>query len=110
MEGPVAVGQAEATDEVILEYLDGLLGCIDAVICWFKKLPFAVLLLEEGFDRLHTLIVCHVECWLVSFIFEFVEDGLKGGDDLIIIKVVGRLSKDIVCVVVVCNKEVLHAI
>ena len=69
LERPVAVCRAEVAYEVVFERLDGTLGRIDAMVRWLFKLPFAVFFLEEGFDWFRTLIVCHVECRLVSFIF-----------------------------------------
>ena len=49
LERPVADCQAEAADEVIFKRLDGTLSRIDAMVCWLYKLPFVILLLEEGF-------------------------------------------------------------
>ena len=46
----------------------------------------------------------------MAFVFEFVEDGFEGGDDCFIFKVAEGLDKDLVCVVVVCNEEVLHTV
>ena len=69
LEGPVAVGRAEATDEVVLERLDGPSGRIDAVVCRFDKLPFAVLLLEEGF-----LLALSIDClsrWMWACVLYF---------------------------------------
>ena len=66
---------------MVFERLDGTFGRIDAMVYWLYKLPFAVFLLEAGFYWFLALIVRHIECRLVSFIFEFVEDGLEGGDD-----------------------------
>ena len=47
---------------MIFKRLDGAFGCVDAMVCWFDKLPLAILLLEEGLDRFGTLIVGEVEC------------------------------------------------
>ena len=69
LEWPVAVGRAEAADEVLFKRLDGMLGRDDAMIRWFYKLPFAILLLEEGLDRFGALIVGDIECRLVYFVF-----------------------------------------
>ena len=49
--------------------LDGLFGCVDAMVCWFDELPLAILLLEEGLDRFGALVVGDLECRLVSFVF-----------------------------------------
>ena len=66
---------------MVFERLDGTFGRIDAMVRRLEKLPFAVLFLEEGFYRFRALIVRHIEGRLVSFICEFVEHGLEGGDD-----------------------------
>ena len=58
---------AQATDEVVFERLDRPLGGVDAVIGWFNKLPFAVLLFEVRFERRGGLVVGYVESGLVSF-------------------------------------------
>ena len=54
---------------MIFKRLDGTLGCVDAMVRWFYKLPFAIFLLEEGLDRFGALIVGDVECRRVSFVF-----------------------------------------
>ena len=61
--------------------LDGPLGCVDAMVCWFDKLPLAILLLEEGFDGFGALVVGDVECRFVPFIFQFVEYRFECLDD-----------------------------
>ena len=33
LQGPVAVGRAEAADEVVFICLDGAFGCVDAMVC-----------------------------------------------------------------------------
>ena len=54
---------------MVFERLHGTLGRIDAMVCWLYKLPFVILLLDEGFDWFCALIVGDIECRLVSFIF-----------------------------------------
>ena len=93
-----------------LEHLDGTFSRIDAVVCRLEKLPFAVLLLEEGFDWICALVVGHVECGLVSFIFEFVEDGLEGGDDHLVFEIVDGPREDVVRIIFVRHEEVLRAV
>ena len=58
---------------MIFKRLDGTLGCVDAMVRCFYKLPFAIFLLEEGLDWFGALIVGDVECRLVPFIFQLVE-------------------------------------
>ena len=62
-DGPLTVSCAEATDEVVSERLDGLLGGIHTVVCWFHKLPSASFLLEVFFDVGGRLVIRHIECW-----------------------------------------------
>ena len=50
LERPVVVGAAKATDEVVLECLDGALRGVDPVVCRFGKLPLAVFFLEKLTD------------------------------------------------------------
>ena len=59
---------------MVLVGLDGALCCVDAVVCRFDELPFAILLLEEDFDGLGALVVGDVKGRFVSFIFQFVEN------------------------------------
>ena len=59
---------------MVLVGLDGAFRCVDAVVGRFDELPFAIFLLEEGFDGLGALVVRHIEGWSVAFIFEFVEN------------------------------------
>ena len=59
---------------MVLVGLDGALCCVDAVVCMFDELPFALFLLEEGLDGLRALVVRHVEGRRVAFIFELVEN------------------------------------
>ena len=73
---------------MFFERLHGTFGRIEVMVRRLDKLPFAVLFLEEGFYRFCALIVRHIEGRLVSFIFEFVEHGLEGGDDRFILEVV----------------------
>ena len=54
---------------MIFKRLDGTLGRVDAMVCWFYKLPFVIFLLEEGLDWFRSLVVGDVECRLVPFIF-----------------------------------------
>ena len=44
------------------------------------------------------------------FIFEFVEDGLEGGDDHLVFEIVDGPREDVVRIVVVRHNEVLHAV
>ena len=90
--------------------LDGALCCIDAVVCRFHELPLAILLLEEGFDGLGTLVVGDVKGRFVSFISQFVEHRFKCFDDGLIFEIADWFCTNLVGVIVVCNKKVLHAL
>ena len=79
---------------MVFERLDGTFGRIDAVVHRLEKLLFAVLFLEEGFYRFRALIVRHIECRLVSFMIEFVEHGLEGGNNRFILEVIDGLGED----------------
>ena len=66
MEGPLAVGGAEAADEVVFECLDGAFGRIHTVIGWFDKLPPAIFLFEVGLERCCCLVVGDIQSWFES--------------------------------------------
>ena len=95
---------------MVLVGLDGALCCVDAVVGRFDELPFAIFFLEEGLDGLGVSIVSYVKGGLVSFIFQFVENLFKCFDDGLVFEITDRLGKDVVGVVIVCNKEILHAL
>ena len=56
LEWPLAVGGAEAADEVVFEGLDCTFGSVDAVIGGLDELPFAIVLAEVCFERCCRLI------------------------------------------------------
>ena len=90
--------------------LDGALGCVDAMVCWFYELPFAILLLEEGFDGLGALVIGDVKGRFVPFIFQLVEYRFECLDDGLIFQIVDWFRKYVVGIVVIRDEEVLHAI
>ena len=80
------------------------------MVCWFYKLPFAILLLEDGFDGLRALVIGDVKGRFVPFIFQLIEHRFECFDDGLIFQIVDWFGKDVVGIVVVRDKEVLHAI
>ena len=66
---------------MVLECLDRPFRCVDAVVRRLDKLPSAFFFLKEGFDWLDALIISDVECWLVTFAFEIVENFLEQLND-----------------------------
>ena len=89
---------------MVLVGLDGALCYVDAVVCRFDKLPLAILLLEEGFDGLGALVIGDVKGRFVSFIFQLVEHRFESFDDGLIFQITDWLCKNVVGVIVVCNK------
>ena len=98
----------QATDEVVLERLDGSFCCVDAMIRGFDKLPLASLSFQEGFDGSCCVVVCHVEFWFVAFGLEFVEHFFECCDDCSVFDVWAWLSKTSISVVIIRDKISLH--
>ena len=90
---------------MVLVGLDGALCRVDAVVGRFDELPFAIFLLEEGLDGLGALVVGDVKGRFVSFISQFVEHRFKCFDDGLIFEIADWLCKNVVGVIVVCNKK-----
>ena len=81
LEQEIRVGCAQATDEVVLECLDCAFRCIDSVVVWLHKLPFAIVLFEVCLERLDSLIVCYFELGRMSFVDKLCEDLVECLDD-----------------------------
>ena len=69
LDRPITSSCAEATDEVVLECLDGPFNGIHTVVCWFHELPSASLLFWVFFDGSCGLVVHHINCRLYAFSF-----------------------------------------
>ena len=81
LEGKVTVGDAEPTDEVIFECLDGAFSSVNSVVIGFDKLDQALALLQVLLDGGTGLIIRDVELWFVSFGREGVVNLCECRDD-----------------------------
>jgi hypothetical protein len=70
LDGKIAVGHAKRADESIFECLNCPLSGVDAMIMGLDELEADLLWGEVGLDHFCSLIVHHVQFWLVTFIFE----------------------------------------
>jgi hypothetical protein len=61
LDGELAVGCTEGTDESILECLDSALGCVDSVVVWFNQLKFHLLRGEVSLDCLGCLVIYYID-------------------------------------------------
>ena len=105
LEGPVVVGAAQATDEVVFKCLDGALRGVDAVVRRLDELPPAVFFLQEVLDGLGRLVVGDVEGGPMALVFELIEDIFECFDDGIIPEVCNRDCKNVVSVVSYATKK-----
>ena len=110
MEGEVSIGNAEAADEMVFKGLDGPFGGVNPVVVGFDDLEGAPFVAEEVGNWCAGLIVGHVEERAISAGCEVVVDLFEGGDDGIIGR--GRYGncEDVICVIVVCDKEIVVTI
>ena len=86
---------------------DGSFCCVDSIIVWLTKLPFTGFLLQKFLEWFCCLIVCDVEERLVSLVHQSCKDPLKRLYDGFIRHVWNGLGKDVIRIIVVCNKIVL---
>jgi hypothetical protein len=63
LDGELAIGCAEGTDELILERLNGSLGGVYSVVVWFDQLKCYLLGGEVSFDCFGGLVVHHIDLW-----------------------------------------------
>ena len=104
------VCRSKATDEVVLERLDGSLSRVYSVIVWLYELPFAFFLLQKYLEWLGRLIICDIQEWLVPLGHKRLVDLLERLDDRIIRHVWDRFGKNVVIVVIVRDEVVLIGI
>ena len=102
--------RTESTYKVVFVRLYCSFRCIDAVICRFYKLPFAIVGGKIPFYGVGGLIVCDVEFRFVSFFFERTENCVESFDDGRICLVFYRNGEYVVGVIIVCDEVVLVAI
>ena len=81
MHRPAHVGGCEATDEVVLEGLDGAFGRVHSVVVGLNKLPLALFGLEERLEGHSCLVVGDVQQGLMPLLDQDVEDALQGVND-----------------------------
>ena len=95
---------------MVVECLNGLLGCIHTIVGWLHKLSSAFLLLDVLLDWGSGLIVCHIEGWFEVLLFQLYEHLTKSFNDGVVCDVFYWDCKDVVSVIIIGDKIILMAI
>ena len=105
LERKVCVGDAQSTDEVVFEGLDGTFCGVDTMVVGFYKLEAALLLLQVLSDGFAGLIICDAEGRPVSSITECLEDFFVGGNYVVIGSGGNGDGEDVIWIVGICDEE-----
>ena len=104
------VRRSKATDEVVLECLDGPFCRVHTVIVWLYELPLAFLLLQKYLEWLGRLIIRDIQEWFVPLGHKRFVDLLERLDDRFICDIWDWFCKNVVIVVIVRDEIVLIGI
>ena len=80
------------------------------MVAWLNKLPFAILCFQILFDRVGSLIICHIELGLESPLLHLREYIVESTNDACIRHTFDWYGKDHACVIVICNEKILIAV
>lgn len=95
---------------MIFECLDGSFRCIYTVVVWFHELHGDVLADTILFDCGGCLVIRNVECWCVPMCRQCFDYRAEGCHDVLTGSGVDRDGKNVVGVVIVCDKDELLAV
>ncbi len=105
LDGKIAIGRAKRTDELIFECLHCPLSGVDTMIMGLNELEADLLWGEVGLDHFCSLIVHHVQFWLVTTIFKVFKILLVCFQDAARVKTRDRSGKNGVCFIMIHYKQ-----
>ncbi len=73
LDGELAIGCAEGTNESILKRLNSSLGGVDSVVVWLNQLKCYLLRGEVSFDCFGGLVVHHIDFWFEPLAYQIFE-------------------------------------
>ena len=95
---------------MVFKCLDGSFRCIYAMVVGFNYLHGYVFAETELFDCRGRLVIRYVESWCVSICSQCVDYHAEGGHDVLAFTGFNGDGKNVVCVVIVGDKDKLLAV